>query len=217
MPARVLHNQQQQQPIGDCDRSVRKSSASSVTSRDKNRKLWANKYQKSICQHLVSFIEKQDPHPVMMQTKKPTSSWRVLNNKSRSATSTKKLTSTESVNKNKNKCFGDGSSSRKITESVDKNNNNKYVGDGSSSRKMLSNMGILASIDRKGLEENIQKIIDMIELKIIDIISDPKKQNANAFAEIEREIMDVLKEMRAMGLPQKVGKNCLLKKKVIRV
>lgn len=65
--------------------------------------------------------------------------------------------------------------------------------------KMLSSMGMLASIDRKGLETNIQRIIDMIELKIIDIISDPEKQNPTTFAEIEREITAVLGEMRAMG------------------
>lgn len=160
------------------------------------RKLWANKYQKSVCQHLVSFVERQEPHPLMVDSpKKPPSKWKILSN-NKSQQPSPRLGGVKKVEV----AIGVG-------EEGVKNDDVVMVmppPPPPTSTKMLSSMGVLASIDRSCLEANLQKIIDMIELKIIDIVSDPIKQNAHAFAEIEREITDVLKQMRSMGTSQQV-------------
>lgn len=171
MPVRVFHQHPPQRELhtsGDFEdnakpktpNSNRRPATPTIPSTSKEKKLWANKYPKSVCQNLVSFIEKQEPLPQMaMDVKKRPSTKKVIS-KPKSAPLAKK-------------CDSD--------------------------RKMLNNMGLLASIDKNGLEMNIQKIIEMIELKIIDIISDPEKQNPDAFNEIEREITDVLQQMRSIG------------------
>lgn len=55
------------------------------------------------------------------------------------------------------------------------------------------------AVQRRRLEGDIQRIIEMIELKIVDVVSDPGERNAAAFGEIEREIADVLGQMRGAG------------------
>lgn len=169
MPVKIFHQNPPKDAFlaGDfLDTRPKKSSTSKSVSPRDNKKLWANKYPKSVCHHLVSFIERQETLPQLAKPaepakKRPTNQQaRRVAPKPRSAPASKKTTEND--------------------------------------RKMLSNMGLLASIDKNGLETNIQKIIEMIELKIIDIISDPAKQNPNTFSEIEQEIMDVLEKMRSV-------------------
>lgn len=170
MPVRVFHQlplQKELHTSGDFEeQTLLKTKRPATASSSRDKKLWANKYPKSVCQNLVSFIERQEPLPQMVEAHKKQQQLqqkqakRMIIAKPKSAPSTKK---------------------------------------DDRSRKMLSNMGLLASIDKGGLEMNIQKIIEMIELKIIDIISDPKKQNPDAFNEIEREITEVLRQMRSLG------------------
>lgn len=66
------------------------------------------------------------------------------------------------------------------------------------SYNMLDNMRNLVKNHSVMFESNIQNIIEMIEKKIVDVLSKPEKQNAEAFNAVEKEIRQVLKKMRML-------------------
>lgn len=163
------------------------------------RKLWNRKYAKSVGQHLISFLEKQEPlydantgseaKIVELSPEKLKKSYSVMPQapavtvSSRTPLSRRPQTGRVSSGL----LPGPKQKSRPATA------RNKR-----DTKQLLLEGQVLTSDEQVVLENNIQKIIEMIEFKIVDILSVPDRQNADAFDAVEREIKEVLIKMKCV-------------------
>lgn len=153
------------------------------------RKLWSTKYQKFAGQHLVSFIESLPPLPSKITEINKTEQQKINQlqtvelYKRQQKTIAKKPINRSPPPKPKTLT---PRSTEKETITVHKTMK--------TNTDVLNNIKTIAK--KNFIETDIKKIIQMIEMKIVDILSVPEKQNAEAFNSIEKQIRYVLRRMR---------------------
>lgn len=160
------------------------------------RKLWSTKYQKFAGQHLVSFIESLPPLPSEISEMKKAEQQKtnqlqtVELYKRQQRPMAKKPTNRSPPPKSKMLTPRSNETVAKNKQTLAASKTMKTNGD------VLNNIKTMAK--KNFIETDIKKIIQMIEMKIVDILSVPEKQNAEAFNSIEKEIRYVLRRMRKM-------------------
>lgn len=174
---------------GDFSRSPKLCDLPNKTKRLTERQLWNKKYAKSVGRHLISFLERQEPLPednkdvvkiVELPDDRPKKTYGIpelqrSSPKTPKRPQTKASPAVPSASKAKTKQHMQTKTRKDEKQAID--------------------MKSLTSANHSMLENNIQKIIEMVEFKIVDILSVPERHKSDAFAEVEREIKEVLIRM----------------------